>query len=180
MPARPPTLPWTSRAPALLLLIGCHHEPEVYSESCAVCPACTLEEIEPTSKEHVSYSIDYPDPPPTSGDHDPCWAEWGVHAEEVRDEQWVHNLEHGGVVFLYNCPDGCADEVATLTSLTEAHPGQALLTPYSEMSSSFAAVSWGWRMLTDCVEPDGFSDFFDAHVDQAPESETDDPSASCE
>ncbi len=35
----------------------------------------------------------------------------------------MHNLEHGGVVFLYNCPLGCEDEIADLQSVMEARPG---------------------------------------------------------
>ena len=102
-----------------------------------------------------------------------------MHTEPVPDENWVHNLEHGGVVFLAHCPDGCSDDWDTLAGIVQAHPGQAVLTPYSLMDSRFAVVAWDWRMLTDCVDATAFEAFFQAHVGQAPESDTADPPSDC-
>ena len=42
--------------------------------------------------------------PPIGGPHYWVWANWGIHEEIVPRGYWVHNLEHGGVVFLYR-PD---------------------------------------------------------------------------
>jgi Protein of unknown function (DUF3105) len=156
----------------MILLLACAAEPS--SEECKTCDgACLAEFIPATSAQHTPDPIVYEDAPPTSGDHNPCWADWGVYTQEVADENWVHNLEHGGIVYLYNCPDGCADEVAGLTTLTQSlDVGRALLTPYSEMTWRFAAVSWQNRLLTDCFDEAAFRAFFDAHVAQAPESST--------
>jgi len=162
---------------ALLALLACHAAPDV--SSCDACDRCVVEHLSSSSRDHVSGGIDYPDPPPAGGDHDPCWTTWGVHTEEVPDENWVHNLEHGGVVFLTNCPDGCPEDWDTLAGIVDAHPGQAVLTPYSLMDDRFAVVAWEYRMLTDCVDPAAFDAFFQDHVDQAPESETAAPGASC-
>jgi hypothetical protein len=46
----------------------------------------------------------YPHNPPIAGLHYWVWAKWGVHTEVVPRGYWVHNLEHGAVVFLYR-PD---------------------------------------------------------------------------
>ncbi|MFQ5860294.1 MAG: DUF3105 domain-containing protein, partial [Dehalococcoidia bacterium] len=43
--------------------------------------------------------------PPTSGPHWDTPAPWGIYQEELPDEQVVHNVEHGGVVFNYNTED---------------------------------------------------------------------------
>jgi hypothetical protein len=91
----------------------------------------------------------------------------------------VHNLEHGGVVFLYDCPEGCADEVAELTALTGELETFVLLSPYDELPTRFAAVSWGWRYLTDCFARDDFEAFYLRHFDRAPESIPTDPGALC-
>lgn len=163
----------------MLLLLACA---QIKSESCAACDAgCVQESLPNRGADHVSGDVDYEDAPPASGDHWACWAPWGTADAEVPPEQWVHNLEHGGVVFLYNCPDGCDADVATLTDFVNALPtGRALLSSYTEMDSSFAAVAWQERLLLDCLDTDALWDFFEAHVGQAPEDVTSDPSESCE
>lgn len=144
---------------------------------CTTCGAC--EEIVPIdSALHVAGGIDHPDLPPAGGSHDPCWAPWGVHADEVQDENWVHNLEHGGIVFLYRCPEGCADETAELAELVETR-GHALLTPYAELPTRFAFVSWGARLSSDCHDLAAARAFYDAHVGRAPEYTVADPPATC-
>ena len=54
-----------------------------------------------------------------------------------------------------------------------------VLAPYADMDSPYAAVSWGWRMLTGCVDDEAFRQFYDDHVDQAPESLPQDPGSAC-
>ena len=56
----------------------------------------------------IGTSLTYHHNPPTSGPHwfiDPLGRhEWGVFSSVVVPrEAWVHNLEHGGIVFLFNC-----------------------------------------------------------------------------
>ena len=135
-----------------------------------------------TSAGHVDGPVVYPDPPPTSGDHNPCWAVWGVHTDAVPAERWVHNLEHGGVVFLYNCPpSGCgsdADALAQITAFVSAHP-LALMTPYTGMTQRFAVVSWGHRLVSSCVDADAATRFYEAHVNWGPESISSNPDPSC-
>lgn len=148
------------------------------TEGCASCDGeCRIDHVPATSREHTDGEpVDYPDRPPTSGEHDPCWAEWGVHTEEVPDENWVHNLEHGGVVFLWNCPEGCEEEVAAIGTLVGSlGEGRALASPYGLMESRFAVVAWEWRLLTECHDEASFRAFFDEHVAQAPEVSTADP-----
>jgi len=89
---------------------------------CTTCGDCE-EERPVESASHLLGPIDYPDPPPAGGDHNPCWTTWGVHADVVPVERWVHNLEHGGVVYLYregaapNADAGTSDD-GTLAELT--------------------------------------------------------------
>ena len=149
------------------------------AELCTGCDTCSYEEIPVRSAQHVAGGIDYDDPPPAGGDHDPCWAPFGIHDEEVPDENFVHNLEHGGVVFLYGCTD-CPDEIRQLGDLVRDVPrGTAILTPYAALPTRFGAVAWQHRLLLDCFDSETFRTFYDAFVDQAPESVTADPSAAC-
>ena len=128
--------------------------------------------------QHVTGTIPYADLPPAGGPHNPCWAAFGVHETPVPAERWVHNLEHGGVVFLYNCPEGCDTEVEQLQTLVDGTP-QALLTEYEGLPARFAVVAWGHRLVSDCFDSEAFLAFYADHVDQAPESITAGPPAGC-
>lgn len=131
-----------------------------------------------TSRTHVLTPVEYPDPPPVGGDHDQCWATWGVHSDVVPARNWVHNLEHGGVVFLYNCPDGCDADLETFTALARAN-SRTLLTSYAELPKKFAVVAWGYRLLSDCVDMSAFQMFYDVHFNHGPEAVSSDPPAGC-
>jgi hypothetical protein len=132
-------------------------------ELCTSCDACA-ESLPITGFSHVSGHIDYPDTPPASGDHNGrCWSDWGVIASEVPPERWVHNLEHGGVVFLYRCEGGCDADLTQLRALVNAHP-RTLLTSYSQLPTRFAALSWGVRLLSDCLDREAFEAFYNMHV----------------
>lgn len=123
--------------------------------------------------------MSYTDLPPVGGDHDPCWTAWGIHETEIGDEHWMHNMEHGGVVFLYNCPGGCEPEIQEMSDFVDEHWGTSLLTPYSLMDSRFAAVAWGVRLVTDCLDMEAMGAFYDAHADQGPESTSSMPPTDC-
>lgn len=144
----------------------------------ASCSAPAEQRVEVMSYLHVTGDVVYPDPPPAGGNHNGCWGTWGVHESELADERWVHNLEHGGVVFLYRCPEGCPSEVASLGEFVEGHD-LALLTPYAQLPTKFAVVSWGYRLLSDCFDRAAFERFYEAHRDNGLESVASDPPAEC-
>jgi hypothetical protein len=118
---------------------------------------------------HQTGAIDYPIKPPVGGNHNPCWGQWRVYDTPLPVENWVHNLEHGGVVLLYNCPDGCKAEVSDLSDFVGAHP-RTLLTKYTDMDKRFAVIAWEYRLLMDDLDLDAVDEFYVAHFDQAPES----------
>lgn len=151
----------------------------ISSTPCASCGGdCLVEELAYEARYHTEEPVDYADRPPAGGPHNPCWTTFGVHAEPVPDDNWVHNLEHGAVVFLYQVSE--ATEVAALTDLAEEKATFVVVTPYTDMESRFAAVAWGFRMTAGCYEHDAWSAFYDAHVDHGPESISGDPGPSCQ
>lgn len=143
--------------------------------------ACTVpaeEAVEVMSALHVVGDVVYPNPPPAGGNHNACWGPWGVHESELADERFVHNLEHGGVVFLHNCAEGCPDEVNALTQIVRTRP-LTIVTPYAALPTRFGIVAWGYRLLSDCFDREAFESFYFAHRDQAPESVSAEPPAAC-
>lgn len=82
--------------------------------------------ISSVDEPHVEYNSS----PPSSGPHLGLLANWGVHEEPIPPELFVHNMEDGGVVITYDCPDGCAELQSDLTSLVDDVGGRVLLTPY--------------------------------------------------
>jgi hypothetical protein len=96
--------------------------------------------------------------PPTSGCHynlgygtAPIQA--GAYDQMIQPEYWVHNLEHGYIVVLYNCPSGCSSEFQRLRSWYKGLPAdptgvvsyaKVIIIPWSSMTVPFAAVSWDW------------------------------------
>jgi hypothetical protein len=97
--------------------------------------------------------------PPNSGLHCPTWLSCRSYTTEQPRCSWIHNLEHGHAVFLYNCPEGCPDEVAKLVAAKDqARVGsngvrRALVAPDSQLPKRFAAMVWRRTYLMDEVDP---------------------------
>jgi len=84
----------------------------------------------------------YTSNPPTSGPRLPYLADWGPHALPVPLELQAHNLEHGGILLQYNCPQGCPDVAARLDALARSHD-LVLSAPYPFMAPGIALTAWG-------------------------------------
>lgn len=137
---------------------------------CVACDGACEETLALEPAQHLDGPIDYADEPPAGGPHNSCWADWGPHLDApLPPEEWVHNLEHGGVVFLYHCPNGCSAELAQLTALGVGLE-RVIVTEYPDMPEGFAAVSWGHRLVSSCFDRAALLAFYEAHFDHAPES----------
>lgn len=98
----------------------------------------------------------YNSDPPTSGPHLPYVAPWGIHTEPIPRQLQVHNLEDGGVMVQYNCPDGCPDLVAKLKAIVSGYDRQVILAPYPGMKTRLALTAW--------ARLDAFEDFDEKRV----------------
>lgn len=115
---------------------------------------------------HIDAGLDpaaYNSRPPSSGLH--C-AEWGAYTTFTEQAplpacNFVHNLEHGAIVFFYNCPLGCPEIVAGLKQVMADTPDdpncsasfgikRLVLTPYAEMEATVAAAAWGYTWTSSC------------------------------
>lgn len=123
----------------------------------------------------VCSPVSYGTNPPSSGNHYPIWAAYREYSTPVPPGFWVHDLEHGAVVITYNCPSGCAADLAKARAFIAALPVDPLcsqsggpqrrivMTPDPSLDVEFAASSWGWTLKASCFESAVFAQFVAAH-----------------
>lgn len=121
--------------------------------------------------------------PPASGPHFPAWARWGARHGVPRGH-WVHNLEHGGVAFLYRCASGSCDAARdALARAAEGIPADRACTPTAteparvrvvitgddRIETPVAGAAWGWLYAADCADAASMRSFYERHAGRAPE-----------
>jgi hypothetical protein len=123
--------------------------------------------------------VTYKSRPPTSGPHSASvYPRYGVFSETLPTGQWLHNLEHGAVAILYNCPDGCPEVVQGINELVPTLPlgrnarrgtPRVLAFPYTDMDHKIAVVAWGWLLELDEFDRDQITRFYESRIDRGPE-----------
>jgi hypothetical protein len=127
--------------------------------------------------------------PPATGTHYWTWAHWDRTYDDPALERgyWIHNIEHGGVVLLFNCPGGCPATVAALEALVAELPADAhcappvrtrtIITadPLLPAEVRIAAVAWGWSYTAACLDAASLRGFVDAHYGMSYENFCDQP-----
>ena len=121
--------------------------------------------------------------PPASGPH---FSVQGIAPvpwqtiDTLQEGQYIHNLEHGGIAILYDCPSGA--DCTTLKNALENyvrnlapveptyHEIKVVLTPYSRgMQKKVALVAWDYIEFLDSYDQAEITRFYENHVDQGPE-----------
>ncbi|MGY1821787.1 DUF3105 domain-containing protein [Geodermatophilus sp. SYSU D00079] len=128
---------------------------------------------------HVTGPVDYAETPPVGGPHAAAWADCtgSVYAAAVPAENAVHALEHGAVWITYDPALAGADDVATLTDLTEGTHG-LMLSPYPDLGSTVTVQAWNHALRLDDVDDPRLAEFaalFAGNPETTPE-----PGAPCE
>lgn len=103
-------------------------------------PSMGNRHVGPSQVGLTTYNSD----PPTSGPHLPSIARWGFHENPIPKELQVHNLEDGGVLIQYNCPQTtqeCKDLVEKLAQIVRRYD-HAILAPYPGMKHKIALTAW--------------------------------------
>jgi hypothetical protein len=124
--------------------------------------------------------IPYNTVPPTSGPHMGGLWSWGISEEQIADEWQVHNLEDGGVVLQYDCPDGCEELKTQLTIfanqvltdpqfLSPAGNVHFILAPYDGIRAAsggkpIAMTAWGRYQYFDGFDREGMLAFIRAYI----------------
>jgi Protein of unknown function (DUF3105) len=144
---------------------------------------CTLRDVKATSREHTTsldQRVKYSTNPPTSGRHYQIPAQDGIYGDPPQDEELVHGMEHGRVIFWVkpSLPD---EQRANIRALVEDDSYQMFLVPRANMPYAVAATAWdadpapngtGKMMTCDRVTDqtyDALAAFRDEHRSQGPE-----------
>ena len=119
--------------------------------------------------------------PPTSGRHYGDEYEAGFYEESGPEAQFeypegflVHNLEHGYVIFWYNCnlldDGGCNNLKTQIKSVIDEFNGVKVIGfPRATIDEPVVATSWGRLQRFDAFDEDLASNFVRANRGRAPE-----------
>lgn len=132
-----------------------------------------LETFENTSG-HVEGAVDYPQSPPTGGDHNVAWLNCGVYDQPVPNENAVHSLEHGAIWVTYDAAAVDDDQLAALRA--QLPSSYTILSPYEGLDSPIVLSAWNAQLAVDSVDDERIEQFFTAfwRSQAAPE-----PNAAC-
>ncbi len=128
-----------------------------------------------TGANHIQGDLDYPDSPPSGGDHNPFWQDCGFYDAPIFDETAVHAMEHG-VVWLAYSPDLSADDVSTVRKAFELGDGRTIASPYPGVDV-LEVVAWKHRLVVSEVDDPRVEQFIEAARSGAHAPE---PGASCQ
>lgn len=139
---------------------------------------------------NAAQTIEYGFCPPTSGNHynvagaGPIRAAVYPNNAEQPPGSWIHNLEHGWIVMLYSCKNGCpsADEMAQMQALFDQAPTpnassnqncakEMIVARFDSMTTRFAEVAWGRALMTDDFNLDRALTFANQWTDAGSEPE---------
>ncbi len=122
---------------------------------------------------HSEDDIRYPQNPPAGGNHASIWLACGVYDVPVREENAVHDLEHGTVWITYD-PSLPGSQVELLA---DQLPDNGILSPRAGLPSPVVITVWGAQLELDVVDDERLGMFIAKYGDghTAPEL-----GASCE
>ncbi len=104
------------------------------------------------TRNHVTTSVKYAQTPPVGGDHDPTWLNCGVYSSPVRNENAVHDLEHGAVWITYR-PDLPKSEIDQLVDKVTGQTYETL-SPYPGLPAPVVISAWDTQLkLTGPNDP---------------------------
>lgn len=152
----------------ILLLLGVGYW--AYSQLVTGSPG---EYVPSLGNRHVSPSevgvTKYNSDPPSSGPHLASIGRWGIHENPIPRELQVHNLEDGGIMVQYNCPQAdeqCKTLTEKLAQIVRRYD-RVILAPYPGMSHKIALTAWTRIDKFDEVDEKRIVKFIDAyqHID---------------
>jgi hypothetical protein len=137
---------------------------------------CVLRNPVIEGRTHVpsDKAVEYKTNPPTSGNHDPVWAEDGAYSITPTAKTWkhfVHTLEHGRIEIQYD-PALDRRRIAQLGGVFNDDPYHMVMFPNRRMPYVLAVTAWGHLLGCKKVNDrtfDAIRAFRDRYRDQGPE-----------
>ena len=140
----------------------------------------TGEEIPIMTSTHIAVDSDpgeYNSDPPTSGPHYPDEAQAGFY--DTNSYQYpagylVHNLEHGYIIFWYNCgllnETACADLKSKMKSvLDEFNNVKVIAYPWDSIDVPVAMTSWERLLKMETFDAAQARTFYKTNLNKSPE-----------
>lgn len=133
------------------------------------------------SNDHIPDENTDPNPystnPPTSGHHYGRWLDAGfydINNEKYPEGHLVHNLEHGYIIFWYNCKVISEAECTSLKAqIKEVMAGvnnfKVIGYPWEKIDEPLVLTSWGFRLSMPTFDAKIARAFIDQHRNRAPE-----------
>lgn len=117
----------------------------------------------------MNETIQYKEKLPTLGYHRPLWPVYGEY-EYLPPQRWLHSLEHGAIVFLYN---PCADKsnVEKLKNLVKKCLFRHIISPYKDLSAErpLALLAWATSLEMASFDKEMSLNFIKNYAKMGPE-----------
>lgn len=154
------------------------------SPTAVVDPNMLGEVIAPSGAgDHIADSVNpnpYNSNPPTSGHHYQRWLTAKFYdSPDPADGPYpeghlVHNLEHGYIIFWYNCKILSDSECTTLKSqikaaMEGAQNFKVIAYPWNSIDVPVVLTSWGYRLSMKTFDANLAKSFIDQHRNRSPE-----------
>ena len=133
------------------------------------------------SREHIQEGqkhAAYNSSPPSSGPHysdATAPAQWGTYTQEIADEVFIHNEEHGGVIITFQSSLP-AEQIKKLKALfappysnKKFSPLKALVTPRSKDTHPIELAAWRYTLNLDKYDETTLINFYLQHQGHSPE-----------
>ena len=118
-----------------------------------------VETFENTSN-HVEGVVDYPQTPPTGGEHNPAWLNCGVYDQPVPNENAVHSLEHGAIWVTYDPSLSDADLETLKSQLPSTY---IVLSPFDDLPSPIVLSGWNTQLQVEDAEDPRIPEFLEEY-----------------
>lgn len=112
--------------------------------------------------------------PPTSGIHAGP-VEWSIYDTEIRDDQSLHNLEHGGIYVSYR-PDLPKDQIEKMKSLLfdpfsdpDFKPRKVMMAPRASNKSPIVISSWQRSQELESYDKEVIKEYYLRNFGKSPE-----------
>ena len=134
----------------------------------AGCTFKTFDALEAGHVDKLPDGYEYNSIPATSGLHNPTTAIWNLYDQPVPEINYVHNLEHGGIVIWYGSKVTRA-KIDLLEAFVGEDPRAMLMSPLPKLGNKIALTAWTHLATCTNVNEPAFKQFRDAYRGKGPE-----------